>query len=782
MDIFGNHMTRIRALPTFLLARTAFGAILWGGLFGVSLPAAAADTLDSLTFALQQAVSLEDQADVLIDIARYYEPIYADSALRFSRRALAVSQRSAYDRGIAQAYLQIASYYGGVPHYNFDSLDRYFSLSLTIYQSGGDSLAMADSYFYLSSTCYENDNYPLAHSYGEQAANLYLRLGEEQKRGYALAHLGRVENYMGNNALAMKYCTAAQRIFDAIKQENEKAGLFKTMGSVNLDLRNYDKAKDFFLQSISLSQKYDNSTTLSDAYVGMGQALRATQEYDDALNYFNRSLALYQRGDSKMSSLGTSYAYYHIAKTYVLQGHNEEALSLLDEVLGTAEQYGDILLRARSLLELGKAYYNLKELDQSFTYLNEAAQQARGLKGTYANVILQECYLNLAKYYNQVGNLEEALVNFRRYSLEQERMYQEQASRQVAEMQTVYEVDEKTSRIESLQQLSKIREFEDDQRKLVNYVLISGILFLFGLGLVFYSKYRLKIQANRKLEKQKASINQQRQKIEKQRDEIVLKSQLLEENSRDIKASIEYARRIQMSLLPARNELKHLFPESLIFFQPKDIVSGDFYWLHETEDTVILSVLDCTGHGVPGAFMTVLANTILNQLALENKMTSPNVVLTLMDTHIREALRQQDAENPNNDGLDMAVCFINRRTLVMSYSGAQMPMYYFKQGELHQLNPDRYFIGGAYYPEKCFANQTLPLRSGDAFYLASDGFQDQFGGPKDKKFMRRRFKEMLTVLQSQSVAQQHQQIEHIFYEWKGNQVQTDDVLVVGVRV
>ncbi len=776
-------MTRTRVLSLLLFSnRVVCRTVLLSGLLSLGRPAIAADTLDSLTFALQQAVSLEDQADVLVNIARYYEPIYADSALRFAQRALATSERASYDKGIAQAYLQIASYYGGVPHYNFDSLDRYFSLSLTIHRSAGDSLAMADSYFYLSGTCYENDNYPLAHSYGEQAATLYLQLGKERKQGYALAHLGRVENYMGNNALAMKYCTAAQRIFDTIKQDDEKGGLFNTMGSINLDLRNYDKAKDFFLQSINLSQKYDNVATLSNAYVGIGQTLRATQEYDDALNYFNRSLALYQRGESKQSDLGTSYAYYHIAKTYVLQGHNEEALSLLDEVLETAEQHGDILLRARSLLELGKAYYNLSELDQSFAFLNEAAQQARGLKGTYANVILQECYLNLAKYYNQIGNLEEALVNFRRYSLEQERMYQEQASRQVAEMQTVYEVDEKTSRIESLQQQSKIRGLEYDQRKLVNYVLISGILFLFGLGLVFYSKYRLKIQANRKLEKQKASINQQRQKIEKQRDEIVLKSQLLEENSRDIKASIEYARRIQMSLLPARNELKHLFPESLIFFQPKDIVSGDFYWLHETEDTVILSVLDCTGHGVPGAFMTVLANTILNQLALEDKMTSPNVVLTLMDTHIREALRQQDAENPNNDGLDMAVCFIDRQTLVMSYSGAQMPMYYFKQGALHQLNPDRYFIGGAYYPEKCFTNQTLQLCSGDTFYLASDGFQDQFGGPKDKKFMRRRFKEMLTVLQSQHVAQQHQQIERTFYEWKGQQVQTDDVLVVGVRV
>ena len=176
------YMTRARALPISSFARAAFGLTLLSGLFGVSRPAVAADSLDSLTFALQQAVSLEDQADILVDIARYYEPVHADSALRFAQRALTIADRAAYDRGIAQAYLQIASYYGGVPHYNFDSLDRYFSLTLTIYRSENDSLAMADSYFYLSNTCYENDNYPLAHSYGEQAANLYLQLGKEQKR------------------------------------------------------------------------------------------------------------------------------------------------------------------------------------------------------------------------------------------------------------------------------------------------------------------------------------------------------------------------------------------------------------------------------------------------------------------------------------------------------------------------------------------------------------------------------------------------------------------------
>ena len=363
--------------------------VLVSGFSGPISKAQGIDHRDSLQYALQQAASLESQADVLNQLSQYYESIHADSALLYAQQAVATSQKAAYDEGTAQAYLRIASYYGHFQHYNFDSLDYYFSRSLTIYQGQPDSLRMADAYYYMSRTCNENDNYPLAYSYGENAATLYLQLGEEEKRAYALSLLCDVENHTGNNALAMKYCTSAQRIFDTLNKEGEKAALFKTMGSINFQLKNYEKSKEFFLLAIGLAQKHDNFLTLAESYVGMGQALRATQEYDDALNYFNRSLALYQQNDSERSTLGISYAYYHIGKTYLLQGNSEQALDLLEGVAETAEVYGDVSLHTLSLLELGKAYYNLDDLDQSFSYLNEATQQAQGIKGTYANVILQ---------------------------------------------------------------------------------------------------------------------------------------------------------------------------------------------------------------------------------------------------------------------------------------------------------------------------------------------------------------------------------------------------------
>lgn len=204
--------------------------------------------------------------------------------------------------------------------------------------------------------------------------------------------------------------------------------------------------------------------------------------------------------------------------------------------------------------------------------------------------------------------------------------------------------------------------------------------------------------------------------------------------------------------------------------------------MHETEDIILIAVLDCTGHGVPGAFMTVLANSVLDQIVHESTVPSPNNVLSMMDTRIREALRQSEAEDTNTDGLDMAMCQINRRTQEVCYSGAQIPLYFTHEGELCKLEPSRYFIGGGRVKDKYFSNECKQLQRGDMLYMASDGFQDQFGGPKDKKFMRSRFRELLENIHAQPTAMQYQKIKEAFTGWQGDQIQTDDVLLVGLRL
>lgn len=733
--------------------------------------------LDSLNRAYEQAKSLEEQADALNNLFYYYEYRQPDTAKYLVQQALSFSQKAQYQKGLANAYLHLAEYYCHNNYYVFDSVDFYLKKSVAIYQAKQDSVGMASAYFNVGHSCYQNDNFNLAKEYCQTSANLYEAIGNKLQLAHVLSLLCDIHNYMGENELATQKCVRSLTIYDELGIEEHKPALLNTMGSINYDLRAFERAREYLLLSMELSRKYEKDYELSSAYISMGEVLRETEDYEGALDFFRKALALDR---SNEDDKGMSYAYYNIGRTRILQQENERAISLLEGALDLAEDFGDLMLQAKATLELGKAYMNLNQLDKAFEYLNRSLGLAKKI-GT--SPILKECYLSIANYYYRVGDFEEALVNFRIYDLEQQRLYEIESAQRIAEIETVYETDKKSAQIQQYQREQEIQELQANERKMVNYGLIIGIVLFGVMGMVLYSKYNLKNKANLELERQKEAINVQKVKIEKQRDEIVSKSKLLEESKQDITDSIMYAKRIQLSLLPEKNQLKHLFPDSMVFFRPKDIVSGDFYWIHEVEDKVIVAVLDCTGHGVPGAFMTVLSNSILNELILENCVNSPNVILSLMDTKIREALHQhQGHEDATSDGLDMSVCIIDRKTLEVSYSGAQMPVYVTQQGRLLQLEPNRYSLGGSFFSEKNFSNQCIKLKQGDMVYMATDGFQDQFGGPKDKKFMRKNFMALLESIHEEPVTSQIVMITEAFENWKGEQVQTDDVLVLGLRM
>ncbi len=733
-----------------------------------------AQTADSLLLGLNNATSLEERTNYMNGLSSFYKYSQPDTAFYYARQSIASSQKAKYKAGLAQAYLNMAACFSHYARYNFDSLTYYLTLGINIYQANLDSASMALAYYNISKSCRKNDNYTLARKYGQEASVLFEKLGNKSMLAYSYTLLCEIHNSLGSNDLADDRCLKALRLYDELNMEEDKATLYNNLGSVNYDMKIYDKAKEYLLMAMETSQKYGLTSELSASYINMGEVLQQLQDFEGALDYFRKSLALVRDDE-----LGMSYAYFNIGKTFIMQGENEQALNLLEGALEIAEQYGNLWLQANSSLELGKAYYNLNDLEQTFNYLNRSLNYAKKLG---ASAIIKDGYFQMANYYYRIGDLENALIYYKLYDIEKEQIYEREKAQLIVEAQTLYELEKKDDQISLLEQKNQIQELRASERKLVNYTLIVGIILLGGLGMVFFSKYRLKIQANKKLEQQKEAINGQKVKIEKQRDEIITKSKLLEERSRDIKDSIMYAKRIQLSLLPEKNQLKSIFPDSFVFFKPKDIVSGDFYWLHEMDDKVIIASLDCTGHGVPGAFMTVLANSILNQLVLENKINTPNVVLSLMDNRIKQALHQHHPESTNTDGLDMAVCIINRNTLEVCYSGAQMTAYYTLEEELMQFQPDRYFIGGNQITEKYFTNKCVQLQRGSMIYLASDGFQDQFGGAKDKKFMRNHFRQMLNCLQHHPTAEQYRNIKETFEKWRGKQVQTDDVMVLGIRL
>lgn len=274
--------------------------------------------------------------------------------------------------------------------------------------------------------------------------------------------------------------------------------------------------------------------------------------------------------------------------------------------------------------------------------------------------------------------------------------------------------------------------------------------------------------------------------------QLAIKNTVIEGQNAEVKASLNYAKRIQESILPALEKIEEDFEDYFVFYQPKDIVSGDFYWYTKvrttpkqkelSEELILFSVVDCTGHGVPGALMSIIGNTVLNQSLTEKSVNSPSEALSYLNLQIIKNLKSI------NDGMDVSFCAFNPKTLVLQYAGANNPLYLIQNKELRIIKADKQAIGGSadVLEEKLFTNHIIQLEKGDSVYLFSDGYADQFGGPESynggKKFKYNRFQKLLTEIHQKPMAQQKEILIQEFEVWKGNLEQVDDVCIFGIRI
>ncbi|HLP11904.1 MAG TPA: SpoIIE family protein phosphatase [Flavobacteriales bacterium] len=270
-------------------------------------------------------------------------------------------------------------------------------------------------------------------------------------------------------------------------------------------------------------------------------------------------------------------------------------------------------------------------------------------------------------------------------------------------------------------------------------------------------------------------------KVRERTKEVLEKGVKLEHAYREIKDSISYAKRIQESILPSDQMITRVFDQSYILYKPKDIVCGDFYWYTQQGDDAVIAALDCTGHGVPGALMTVIGNSLLNQIVNFSGITSPAKILSQLDKKLQETLKQH-GEIATNDGMDAAICTYNMKKKEITFAGAKRPLYIFKNSELIEIKGNKTPIGSyQHYGDKFFTEQRFNVNQSDTIYLFSDGIQDQFGGDEGKKFMIKRFRDMLKGLQPLSMKDQVASLENEIAAWQGQYEQTDDMLLIGIR-
>jgi serine phosphatase RsbU (regulator of sigma subunit) len=318
------------------------------------------------------------------------------------------------------------------------------------------------------------------------------------------------------------------------------------------------------------------------------------------------------------------------------------------------------------------------------------------------------------------------------------------------------------------------------------------LAYLIGSIIVIYTTTQISVRRLKmaKLKLEDIVINRTAEVVA-EKEEVEKQKKLVEVKNKDITDSINYAQKIQQAILPLPDEFSKVFPQSFIYFQPRDIVSGDFYWFYPphklNQNHVYLAAADCTGHGVPGAFMSMIGNTLLNEILNEKQIYECDGILNQLHIEVRAALKQDIAHNTTNDGMDIALCRINLDTLEMQYAAANRALYIFKSNatgyNFIEVKPNKFSIGGFQAETtRQFNAHTIQLKQGDTFYMFSDGYADQFGGAKNKKFMVKRLQAELLAVQHLPLSEQKLLVAKMLNDWKGDAEQVDDILMIGVRV
>jgi serine phosphatase RsbU (regulator of sigma subunit) len=265
--------------------------------------------------------------------------------------------------------------------------------------------------------------------------------------------------------------------------------------------------------------------------------------------------------------------------------------------------------------------------------------------------------------------------------------------------------------------------------------------------------------------------------------QIILQKEELTLKNKSITDSINYAKRIQTAMLPPYRLFRSIFPSSFVLYMPKDIVSGDFYWINKLNDKIFVAAVDCTGHGVPGAFMSIIGFELFRKITNIEGLSRPSDILNRLNEDFHVIFK--DVDNVVlRDGMDVAFCSIDKKDMILEFAGAFNPLYLIRDNKINEIKGDRFAIGldETNFMDQTFKNHLIPIQKGDIIYLFSDGFADQFGGPDGKKYKYRRFRHLLLTLHQLPMEKQHEILENNVMEWRGQQEQVDDILVIGIKI
>lgn len=542
------------------------------------------------------------------------------------------------------------------------------------------------------------------------------------------------------------------------------------------ELQENSRAIEFFQQSARCNEKTGNINALKHIYNNIGQIYLDEYNFAQCERFLGKSLEI-SRAQKRKPEIASTLINMAAARSEA--NNYTGAIQLLDEALSLALELQDLNLQRRAYAMLAQNYSMQGDPERASAYFEFYASLERHLQQQQMQRMREEAGERVSQAEMLARQAEEEKKH-----KEQELNLQGDVLRSTR--QTLEEAElvsrERQLQIDLLDKESKLHLALLQQKQTQQNILLLGVAALVVVSLlIYYSAYQKK-QANRKLAAQNREIAGQRDQIGQQNQRLQTAFEQIKKQNDKINDSIAYAERIQNALLPSEEAFSQLFRDAFILFKPRDVVSGDFYWFAQDQNQdIMVAAIDCTGHGVPGAFMSMIGLNLLENITREEHL-EPHQILENLHAGIRNNLKQ--LTNENRDGMEMALIKIQDQGRTLTYSGARNPLYYSKKDKIEQIKADPTPIGGLQIEaQRRFSSSQLQIQEPTCIYLFSDGFADQFGGEQGNKYSSRRLRSILQKIHKRPMSEQKAVLEAELEQWMGNKhKQLDDILIIGLRL
>ncbi|MBL7911736.1 MAG: tetratricopeptide repeat protein [Bacteroidia bacterium] len=693
-----------------------------------------------------------------------------DEALERLSEAIKLSEKINYKSGLGKAYR-----IKGIilkEKENPEIILGLYRNSLKNYTEAKDEKGLSEINTSLANYYRDQGNLDSAFYFYDVAEIISVKSKDSVRLAAIYHDKGAAYSKMFDFATATLFYLRSLDISVKIKDKIFEANCLNSLGGVYYNQKNYKKAEEYILKVITLRTELNQQAEIGKALGNLAKLYARTQRLAQAFE-------AYDRAENIFINLKDSAGYISIkVQQLPLYDKLNESEKVID--IGTKlAPFVSALKPANYIslhLGLAKAYRHLKKNDLALKELNMAMVVADKINNADA---LMHGYDEMYRVYQAKNDYKNAFIYLEQYSILKDSSLNAESAKQIAEMDTKYQTEKRKLEIKTLNTEKSLQDAEltrkNEEAKRRNFQLLVfalGFLIALGLSVIIYRN----LQKNKRYSR---IIEAQKEEVERQKIEVMHQKEVVEEKNKEITDSITYALRIQSAILPPVNYVKEYLPESFIFYQPKDIVAGDFYWMHVFGEKIFIAAADSTGHGVPGALVSVVCANALNRTVNEFGVKETGKILD----KTRELVIETFAKSVSDvkDGMDISFMSIDKSRKEVCWSGANSPLWYIFNNEVTELKGDKQPIGKS-DDVKPFTTQTIKYQTNTVFYLFTDGYADQFGGDRGKKFKYKQLETLLLNINNKPLSQQESELKNVFNKWKGELEQVDDVCIIGIKL